>query len=199
MLENVGRLGICKLRVCPHIDFRERGRPRPHQPDTRFTPVSFTQTRRPNSHRLGAGKNARAPAGRWKQQRPQERGRPRPHQPDTRSCDSSESRKSDGDLGFTPDRWPEQPPKRQRRGLIPAWGAAPRRAPTFPSTIQGLKARPITFPFAYFDYFVVENVGLLGIRKLRVCPHIDFLVIIRRTGPRRFDIRPLLLYLSYQR
>jgi len=114
---------------------RERGRPRPHQPDdrshTRFihanptpehspvgcgeesprsrnalgkpkavrsaavpgrinptpdlTPVSFTQIWRPTVHRLGAGKNARAPAARRKPQRRRERGRPRPHQPDDRS------------------------------------------------------------------------------------------------------------------
>ena len=98
---------------------RERGRPRPHQPDDRpydlfrsckccvrtFTgwgrarmpallqrvrkssgpgsaavlgrinpttdliPVSFTQIRRPNIHRLGAAKNRRAPATRWENQR----------------------------------------------------------------------------------------------------------------------------------
>ncbi|NLH74105.1 MAG: hypothetical protein GX456_13695 [Verrucomicrobia bacterium] len=49
-----------------------------------------------------------------------------------------------------------------------------RGTPLYLASIQGLKARPITFPFAYFDYFVVENFGRLGIRKLRVCPHVDF-------------------------
>ncbi|HOK77815.1 MAG TPA: hypothetical protein PLW35_08850, partial [Verrucomicrobiota bacterium] len=33
-------------------------------------------------------------------------------------------------------------------------------AHTFPSTIQGLKARPTTFPFASSAYLVVENPNL---------------------------------------
>ncbi len=114
---------------------RERGRPRPHQPDDRScgpfqsgksgartytgwvrrriaallqglgkatafgsaavpgrinpttgrAPASITQIGRPGIHRLGAAKNGRAPAGRWKSNGVRERGRPRPHQPDDRS------------------------------------------------------------------------------------------------------------------
>jgi len=32
----------------------------------------------------------------------------------------------DAQFEFTPAWWPEHTPKRQRRGLIPAWGEAPR-------------------------------------------------------------------------
>ncbi len=48
-------------------------------------PVSIKQTRRPNIYRLGAGKNARAPARAGETTGGRERGRPRPHQRDTRS------------------------------------------------------------------------------------------------------------------
>ncbi|NLH74059.1 MAG: hypothetical protein GX456_13465, partial [Verrucomicrobia bacterium] len=50
-------------------------------------PVSVTQIRRPIIDRLGAGKNARAPAGAGKSNGARERGRPRPHQRDDRSYD----------------------------------------------------------------------------------------------------------------
>jgi len=56
-------------------------------------PVSITQIRRPNIHRLGAAKNRRAPARGGKSNGPRERGRPRPHQRNDRLCDPFGSRK----------------------------------------------------------------------------------------------------------
>ncbi|NLH73940.1 MAG: hypothetical protein GX456_12870 [Verrucomicrobia bacterium] len=53
------------------------------------------QILRPNVHRLGAGKNARAPARVGENTGGRERGRPRPHQRDDRSCDPFRSGKSD--------------------------------------------------------------------------------------------------------
>ncbi|HOK76127.1 MAG TPA: hypothetical protein PLW35_00225 [Verrucomicrobiota bacterium] len=127
---NIDRLGAAKNRRAPATRWktqprRERGRPRPQQPDDRWytgfddanpapehspagvrrriaalpqsvgesngagsaavsaaiirrpigRPVSIIEIRRPKTHRLRAGKNARAPAGRWKRKRRRERGR----------------------------------------------------------------------------------------------------------------------------
>ncbi|NLH74771.1 MAG: hypothetical protein GX456_17110, partial [Verrucomicrobia bacterium] len=55
-------------------------------PMTGRVPVSITQNRRPSVHRLGAGKNARAPARGGRSNGARERGRPWPHQSDDRSC-----------------------------------------------------------------------------------------------------------------
>ncbi|NLH71725.1 MAG: hypothetical protein GX456_01570, partial [Verrucomicrobia bacterium] len=157
---------------------RERGRPRPHQPDdrsyTRFNqanptperspvwcgeesprscsalekatavgsaavpgrinpttdliPVSFTQIRRPNVHRLGAGKNARAPTARSKKQRRQERGRPRPHQSDDQPYDPFRSCKSCARM-FTGWGWARMPalPQRVRNSNGTGCAAVPGR------------------------------------------------------------------------
>ncbi|NLH71674.1 MAG: hypothetical protein GX456_01315 [Verrucomicrobia bacterium] len=56
-------------------------------------PVSIRQIRRPICDRLGAGKNARAPARAGKGNGARERGRPRPHQPEDRGYDPFRSRK----------------------------------------------------------------------------------------------------------
>ncbi|NLH72315.1 MAG: hypothetical protein GX456_04610, partial [Verrucomicrobia bacterium] len=55
-------------------------------PMTDRAPVSIRQIRRPIFDRLGAGKNARAPARAGRSNGARERGRPRPHQSDDRSC-----------------------------------------------------------------------------------------------------------------
>ncbi|NLH73674.1 MAG: hypothetical protein GX456_11525 [Verrucomicrobia bacterium] len=52
------------------------------------------QILRPNIHRLGAGKNARAPARAGETNGGRERGPPRPHQSDDRSYDPFRSCKS---------------------------------------------------------------------------------------------------------
>ncbi|NLH75042.1 MAG: hypothetical protein GX456_18500, partial [Verrucomicrobia bacterium] len=57
-------------------------------------PVSIPQIGPPNIHRLGAGKNARAPARAGKGNGAPERGRPRPHQRDNQPYDLFRSCKS---------------------------------------------------------------------------------------------------------
>jgi len=67
----------------------------PHQPDDRsYDPFRSRKSGPPNIHRLGAGKNARAPARGGKNTDGRERGRPRPHQRDNRSYDLFQFRRS---------------------------------------------------------------------------------------------------------
>ncbi|NLH71496.1 MAG: hypothetical protein GX456_00415 [Verrucomicrobia bacterium] len=79
------RVGVHKLRACPHIAL--------HQPNDR----SHTSFDHPNpvAGRLPVGCVEESPRSctRWKKQRPRERGRPRPHQPEDRSYDRFRSRK----------------------------------------------------------------------------------------------------------
>jgi len=61
---------------------RERGRPRPHQPDNRPC-TSFDHTNPAPDHSPAVGgQECPRSCTRWKKQRPRERGRPRPHRPD---------------------------------------------------------------------------------------------------------------------
>ena len=73
---------------------RERGRPRPHQPDDRSC-TCFNHANPTTEHRpVGGGQECPRSCTRWKRQRRRERGRPRPHQRDDRPYDQLGSRKS---------------------------------------------------------------------------------------------------------